>query len=205
MEKERKLVQECQNLQLYFHELITEALQHQNISVDDHLPYYLVNLLTRFTQSDQILRNEENVETPLATLFFKAQNENLENKTQTLKYLGDFSLFTAGYFQDSLNRKLVDLDYYVSMGEGAYSQLSSLTNQTKRQIIFSQIFSNLADHFVQWMDVISEVSETAQLKNQTNLLRLYEKWLRTGSIRIKEKLVKEGIFPDERLNIDFVQ
>ncbi len=205
MGNEQKLVQECPSLQLYFHELITEAIKHQNISVDDHIPYYIVNLLSQFIHSDRIQRTDENIETPLATLLFKAQNGNIQNKTETLKYLGDFSLFVSGYFQDSLNRKIVDLDYYISMGEGAYAQLSSLTTQTKRQMIFSGIFSNLADHFVQWMDVISEVSETAQLKHQANLLRLYEKWLRTGSERIKEKLVKEGIFPDERLNTNFIQ
>ena len=201
MENEKRLVQECSNLQLYFHELVSEAIKHQNISVDEHVPFYLVNLLSQFTKAEQIRRTEDNIETPLAILFCKAQAENLEAKTQTLKYLGDFSLFVSGYFQDSLNRKVVDLDYYISMGGGAYAQLSTVH---KKQEIFSQIFSELADRFVQWMDVISEVSEVSQLTNQTDLLRLYEKWLRTGSERIKDLLTKQGIFPDERLTTSFI-
>lgn len=204
MGSEKRLVQECSNLQLYFHELVSEAIKHQHVSADEHISFYLVNLLSQFTKAEQIRRNEDNIETPLAVLFCKAQAENLETRTQTLKYLGDFSLFVSGFFQDSLNRKVVDLDYYVSMGGGAYAQLSSLATAHKKQELFGQIFSELAERFVQWMDVISEVSETSQLNNQTNLLRLYEKWLRTGSERMKELLAKQGIFPDERLTTGFI-
>ena len=37
----------------------------------------------------------------------------------SLKQIGDVSLFISGFFSDSLRRKLVDVDYYVSIGGGA--------------------------------------------------------------------------------------
>ena len=41
-----------------------------------------------------------------------------------LRNLGDFSLFMSGFFPDSFRRRVVDVDYYVSMGEYAYGSLS---------------------------------------------------------------------------------
>ena len=118
-------------------------------------------------------------------------------KTRLLKYLGDFSLFISGFFQDSLNRKIIDLDYYVAMGGGAYHQLSSSTNFKKQPELFSKIFSELASRFVQWVDVITEVSEVSQFQTASDLLRLYEKFLRTGSQRMRELLSRQGIFANE--------
>jgi len=193
----KKLVQEFTNLQLYFHELVSDALKHQNIAADEHVAFYLVNLLSQFTHIENIQTDEEGLETPLAILFCKAQGENPEMKARLLKYLGDFSLFISGFFQDSLTRKLIDLDYYVAMGGGAYHQLSSLSVFKKQQDLFSMIFSDLASRFVQWVDVISEVSEASQFQTASDLLRLYEKFLRTGSMRMRELLTKQGIFANE--------
>ena len=59
------------------------------------------------------------------------------------------------------------------------------------------IFSELASRFVQWVDVITEVSEASQINAPSDLLRLYEKFLRTGSQRMREILAREGIFPNQ--------
>ena len=40
----------------------------------------------------------------------------------SLKQIGDVSLFVSGFFSDSLRRKLVDVDYYVSIGGVAYQR-----------------------------------------------------------------------------------
>jgi len=193
----KKLIEEIPTLQLYFHERVSDALKHQKIEVDDHVAFYLVNLLSHFTNIENIQTNEEGAETPLAILFCKAQAENTEMKARLLKYLGDFSLFISGFFQDSLSRKIVDLDYYVAMGGGAYHQLSSLTGFKKQPELFSMIFSELASRFVQWVDVISEVSEASQMITPSDLLRLYEKFLKTGSDRMRELLTQHGIFANE--------
>ena len=95
-----------------------------------------------------------------------------------LKQIGDFSLFISGFFADSLHRKLVDVDYYVSIGGTAYTALSRYETDT-----FSPVFAELAEKFIRFVDVLSEVSERASLCSNADLLRLYERWLKTGSRR----------------------
>lgn len=202
---EKKLVEEVPNLQLYFHELVSDAIQHQHLQADEHISFYLVNLLSHFTKSENIQRRDDGEEMPLAILYCQAQSESPEVKARLLKYLGDFSLLVSGFFQDSLTRKVVDVDYYISMGGAAYSQLSSPGLFRKQQALFSQIFSELSDHFVKWVDVISEVSEVSQINSHQNLLRLYEKWIRTGSDRLRELLSQRGLIPLEGLKSEFIQ
>lgn len=197
MIEQKRLIQEFPNLQIYFHELISEAIKHQRVEADEHIAFYLVNLLSEFTKMNKVYGEDKEGDTPLALLFFRAQSETPATQTRLLKYLGDFSLFISGFFQDSFNRKLIDMDYYIAMGGGAYYQLSSMASSAMHQDLFSHLFSDLASRFVKWIDILSEVSESSHITTQTDLLRLYEKFLRTGSERLRDMLVQQGIFPAE--------
>ena len=117
-----------------------------------------------------------------------------------LRSLGDLSLFVSGFFSDSLNRKPVDVDYYVSMGEYAYGSLSRFEEAS-----LASIFGELASKFCSMADVLADVSERSALTSNADLLRLYERWLRTGSRRDSQLLVEKGIVPNASIGSRFVQ
>jgi hypothetical protein len=106
----------------------------------------------------------------------------------------------SGFFADSFKRKIVDVDYYVSMGEYAYGSLSR-----RDENAFSDVFGELARKFVGFMDVLSDISERTGRAQGLDILRLYEKWLRTGSSRDGQKLIDHGIIPNESIGKRFVQ
>jgi len=169
----------------YFKELVEGALAHQRIAAGELTSFYVVNLLTGFLQ-----RPAEEDETPLAFRLAEALEAAGMRQRATLKQIGDSSLFISGFFADSLNRKLVDVDYYVSIGGTAYTALSRYETDA-----FSPVFAELADNFVRFVDVLSEVSERASLGSNADLLRLYERWLRTGSPRSGQLLAEQGVVP----------
>jgi hypothetical protein len=120
--------------------------------------------------------------------------------------MGDFALFVAGFFVDSLSRKLVDVDYYVAMGGGAYANASRLAMSLGSR----EIFEDLSREFVRYMDVIAEVGERSQLTagsgmNNRGLLRLYETFVRTGSDRARRKLREAGVIPVDRIDTRYRQ
>jgi hypothetical protein len=45
------------------------------------------------------------------------------------------------------------------------------------------------------VDVLAEISEKASLTSDSDLLRLYERWLATKSVTLLEKLREKGILP----------
>ena len=47
-----------------------------------------------------------------------------------------------------------------------------------------------------FVDVLTEVSERTSCSSNTDLLRLYEKWLKTGSRRSGQLLVERGVVPN---------
>ena len=170
----------------YFKELVEGALAHQRIAAGELTSFYVVNLLTGFLQQPA-----DDDQTPLAFRLAEALDAAGIRQRTSLKQIGDFSLFVSGFFADSLNRKLVDVDYYVSIGGTAYTALSRYETDT-----FSPVFAELAENFVRFVDVLSEVSERASLSSNVDLLRLYERWLKTGSRRSGQLLAERGVVPN---------
>jgi hypothetical protein len=55
------------------------------------------------------------------------------------------------------------------------------------------------------MDVLSDISDRTTLASSADALRLYEKWLRTGSPRDGQRLVERGILPNRTIGRKFIQ
>jgi len=70
---------------------------------------------------------------------------------------------------------------------------------------FSPVFAELADNFVRFVDVLSEVSERASCASNADLLRLYERWLKTGSRRSGQLLAERGVVPNLTAKTNRVQ
>jgi hypothetical protein len=184
----------------YFKDLVESALSRQHLRANELTSYYLVDLLCRFMRPDQRIPFGDDHDEPLALRLRRAlESPGMEQRAR-LRNLGDFSLFMSGFFSDSFRRRVVDVDYYVSMGEYAYGSLSR-----READAFAEVFSELASKFVPFMDVLAEVSEQSGTQSSSDVLRLYEKWLRTGSRRDGQRLADRGILPNSSLNIKFLQ
>ena len=170
----------------YFKELVDGAMAHQGITAGELTSYYVVQLLTGFVQ-----RPTADDASPLAIRFARALESGGLQQRVSLKQIGDASLFISGFFSDSLRRKLVDVDYYVHIGGAAYDALSRAETDT-----FAHVFGELAAKFVEFVDVLSEVSERSACSSNSDLLRLYEKWLKTGSARSGQLLIERGVVPN---------
>lgn len=179
----------------YFKELVEGALVHQGIAAGELTAFYVVQLLAGFLQRPAGQDAE-----PLALRLARALESGGMQQRASLKEIGDVSLFISGFFSDSLRRKLVDVDYYVNIGGCAYNALSRNETDT-----FSAVFAELADKFVGFVDVLSEVSERSACGSNADLLRLYERWLKTGSPRSGQLLIERGVVPNASLKTTRVQ
>lgn len=183
----------------YFKELVEAALARQRVQAGDLTSYYLVNLLCQFVRPGSRHAFTRDAE-PLALRLARALETGGAEQRERLRSLGDFSLFMTGFFPDSFNRRTVDVDYYVSMGEYAYGSLSR-----RDEDAFAEVFGELARKFVWFTDVLADISERTGQTSSTDLLRLYEKWMRTGSARDGQKLIDRGIVPNGSVGSRFVQ
>jgi hypothetical protein len=181
----------------YFRDLVESALQHQHLAAREGTSFYLVNLLAGFVHGDPTASAADE---PLGVRFVKALQEAGARQRDELRRVGDHSLFITGFFADSLSRSLVDVDYYIQLGEHAYGSLARQANGT-----FGDVFDELAGKFPAFVDVLGEVSERTAIASNADLLRLYEKWLRTRSRRSGDLLASRGIVPNASIGNRFIQ
>ena len=184
----------------YFKDQVESALSRQQLRASELTTYYLVDLLCRFVQPGRAFPFSDDPDEPLALRLGRALGSGGLEQRARLRNLGDFSLFMSGFFSDSLNRRAVDVDYYVSMGEFAYGSLSRRDADA-----LGDVFSELSRKFVPFMDVLAEVSERSGGRSSVDVLRLYEKWLRTGSPRDGQRLIDRGIVPNPSVGPGFIQ
>jgi hypothetical protein len=181
----------------YFKELVDGALSRQGLAAQELTAYYVVQLLASFLQR----RFTGGQDDALALRLGRALDSAGMQQRASLKEIGDVALFVSGFFSDSLTRKLVDVDYYVSIGGCAYNTLS----RVEADEAFSPVFAELGEKFVGFVDVLAEVSERTSCSSNADLLRLYEKWLKTGSRRSGQLLVERGVVPNASVKTTRVQ
>lgn len=189
--------------QEYFHELVTEAMGKQKIATQPETEFYLVNLLNQFMTTDSLYpRNESGAmqEEPLVFMVKEAL-ETPQPKIQSVLFrkVGDVSLYVAGFFQDSLSRKLVDVDYYIDMGGTAYKQVAVRSEEDAMRALYQE----LAEKFSKFVEVLAEVSDKTGLRTEKDLLRMYELWVRTRSDRAAKALQEAGILPNDTIKKDW--
>ncbi len=185
----------------YFRELVTSALERQKVSAQPETEFYLVNLLNQFISSDRLYARDENGsfrEEPLAILVKEAlETEERYAQRALFRHVGDISLYTAGFFQESLQRKLVDVDYYIDMGGTAYQHVACRAEED----VLRDVYLELADKFGAFVDVFAEISDQTTPRTEKDILRLYDLWLRTKSERAAKALQEAGIALNETLAV----
>ena len=180
----------------FFRDLVESAMQNQHVSAHELTCFYVVNLLAGFVHADA----HAGADQPLGPRLARALQTAGAAQRDGLRSVGDQSLFISGFFADSLNRSLVDVDYYIQLGECAYRSLARRGDRT-----LGDVFDELSDKFTTFVDVLGEVSERTSLSSNGDVLRLYEKWLRTGSRRSGDLLAARGIVANASIGSRFVQ
>ncbi len=180
----------------YFKKAVEDATQRLHVRISDETEFYVVDLLSRYTDVKALETRPFQTETgAFAELFLKSQEEPGDRRALILKYIGDTTLFLTGYFPDSFQRSLVDIDYYAGLGQTSYQNLLDLLAARVVKWRLKEVFDELSEKFLQLMDVLAEVAASDGPQHAADLLRIYERWIRTRSPRDESLLRQNGIFP----------
>ncbi len=177
----------------FFVDKIGSALKRLRFEPLPASRFYLVGVLERFMFVHNLFPTSEDTgkarRETLAELYFRAQNSPHPKSLDLWRQLADSSLYISGFFGDSLNRKLVDLEYYADMGGVAYAALSSFTNDQET----AQMYDEFSTRFPEFVDVLTYISQDAMIQTNGDLLKLYDRYLSTGSRLAEEQLVEKGL------------
>lgn len=186
----------------FFQDLVRKGLEQRKIKTVPLVESYLVNLLTHFLDARNLFdgnRAEEGGQPPpqtLAEAYLTAHNSSEPIRAEILRKLGDRALYISGFFGDSLARKIVDVDYYADIGGAAYASLAHCT----REDTMAKVYTTFSRQFLDFVEVLNYISHNSFIKSDESILRLYERFMRTGSESAKAKLVEMGVLmlpPDQ--------
>lgn len=186
----------------YFHESLEEALLERKVETYPVVREYLVSMLEYYLLTDRLF-DEENgsgkkTHDTLAEMLLRAGTSAPRVRVDLLKKLGDTALYISGFFGDSLQRKVVDVDYYIDMGSTAYISLSEQLHVDTQ----ARLYREIAQKFNLFVDVFTLMSRKSMPPENDNVLRLMDVLAKTGSPLAQDQLVEKGIFtrPDQIKN-----
>lgn len=172
----------------FFLERVETAVAHQGQPVSANTVYYLSHMLAEQGRTDPAAADATLVE-----LRQRAVSAPQPEAVTWWKKLGDRSLLLTGYFREHLARRSITPGYCEAMGSSAYGVLAR--TMAGPQGGFGEIFSELADNWRKCSEVVAEVRDEAAERSDTDIVRLYEEWLETGSPRVAERLRELGVLP----------
>lgn len=178
-----------------FTELVTGALGGVRVPPTPLAVAYLIELLDQRVRVPEPAGLGPGEESTLAEGLLAARLEQGAARLRRLRSLGDRALFISGFFGDSLDRSAVDLDYYGEAGRAAYADVARGLSIRLREKAWPGLFEELAERFCDFVEVLTEVSERTRVQRPLGLLRLYERYLRTGSDRDRRRLLSRGCVP----------
>ncbi len=179
----------------HFAELLKEACKYRNFQILPASETYILKMLNYYIDSRNLyspLMHDESMERPpdtFAELYLTALNAENPKNRMYMKILADKALYLSGFFGDSLQKKSVDIDYYMGIGAAAYSNLASWTKEETT----ATVYSTISKKFIDYADLLSYISDKSALQSEQNILRLYERYLKTGSDLARDKLVELGV------------
>jgi len=180
----------------FFLEVVEDAKLARGVDATDSATRYLVGLLADFVHPDR--RAGEALERPLTLLLDEALHAaNPAERFERLRTIGDGILYGCGFFGDHFEARGVDSKYLHTLGTRAYGAAGSMLRQGANDT-GPDLFEELARKFEAFVEVVAEVADATiamGTESSSGLVRVYERWLKTGSDRLASALTSRGVMP----------
>lgn len=181
---------ECHaSLGAYFHETLTRALAARGITAPEDTEFYLVSLLEGLGHDTRALSRT------LVDMSIELERSAPAQRLSRLRSVGDQALSVSGLFDVHLERRGIARSYVVDMGVRAYRGASQLarTSRERCERARAEVFCDLSERFQTYAEVLEGVRESTVLGTPDDVLALYERFCRTGSPALAERLLAHGV------------
>ena len=181
----------------YFHEVVADALRVRHVDATAAASRYLVGLLCDYAHPDE--ETESALSRPLTFQLRDAMEAAGTERFRRLRVLGDGVLYILGFFSSHMDQRGIDRGYVVTVGTTAYDHAAAMLRFGPRAPSGGpDVLAELAGKFEEFAGVLADVADGAlasSARNDSSVVKLYERWLRTGSARLADALSTRGLIP----------
>jgi len=181
------------NLQGFFFDGLSEINKKSLCPVPESVIYYSSDVLDKFALSQDFFEISEGKvrEKILGMKLLEATQFSRDEQKRVYKEVGDMSLLVCGYFSESVNKKIVDTQYYSQLGKMAYSHLNNVIPTFLDIPSFYNMVATCFESMTTLMTILATRDRTGV---ESHLI--FKKLLRDENISEKEMLVS-GIIPND--------
>jgi hypothetical protein len=183
----------------YFRDIVDEAVRAHRLDASAAAQVYLVQLLSDFARPGEDLGSAMESSPTLLLHEAMAAPPSREKFTK-LRSLGDGVLYHLGFFGDHVAGRGVQKSYVAQVGSSAYENAAAML---RVQAAASHggpgdVLVELARKFERFVAVLAHVADRAMAQSALGaqgVVKVYERWLRTGSTALATGLAERGLMP----------
>ncbi|MFO0588116.1 MAG: hypothetical protein U0441_11280 [Polyangiaceae bacterium] len=182
------------SLSHFFHDVVNDALRARHVEATPEASGYLVSLLCEYAHPTE--EAHSTFSEPLTFLLRDALEAPGPERLRRLRALGDGVLYAIGFFGEHLTARGADRKYIEQVGATAYQHAAAIVRIKLSRHGEPPIFSELSTKFERFAAVLGDVAEDtlgAMVRDSQSLVKVYERWIRTGSTRLADELGMHGI------------
>ncbi len=182
----------------YFRDIVDEAVRAHRIDASAAAQVYLVQLLSDFARPGEELGSAMQT-SPTILLHEAIHAPPSREKFTKLRNLGDGVLYHLGFFGDHIEGRGVQKSYVAQVGSSAYENAAAmLRSQHASAPGIPDVLVELARKFERFVEVLAHVADRAMAQGAAGaqgVVKVYERWLRTGSTGLAAGLAERGLVP----------
>ena len=180
----------------FFGPVVAEAIRAHGYETTNAAEAYVVGLLADYTKPGQL--GEETLSRPLTLMLDEAMQTSGPERFERLRVIGDGVLYVSGFFGEHLEYRGVQPAYMTTLGACAYENASAMLRGRAAHVNAPDLFTELAEKFRMFVRLLADVAESLRARSARTdgaVVKLYERWLKTGSATLGDALVARGMVP----------
>lgn len=184
------------NLKGFFFEGLSEINKKSLCPVPESIIYYSSDVLDKFALSQDFFETSEGKvrEKILGMKLLEATQFTRDEQKKIYKEVGDMSLLVCGYFSESVNKKIVDKDYYAQLGKMAYAHL----NNVSPTFLDIPSFYGMVSTCFESMTTLMTILASKNRGEEANLI--FKKIMKEEAVSDKE-LLASGVVPTHQRKV----
>jgi hypothetical protein len=173
------------DLREFFLPYFERAIDKSGVKISDEAKEYLFKLVVQ-----NALSQNYNSSIIVADLLCKiSESEDRGEKASLYVQIGDFSLYSVGFFIENILRRNVGVEYYLQRGSSAYYSAYLLTRDSS----FCELSRNYSDVAL----VLGSVSDQIFSDRMKKTVNIFECYRNNKSLFLKRRLASLGMMVKE--------
>ena len=184
------------NLKGFFFDGLVELNKKSLCPVPESVLYYSSEVLDKFALSQDFFEVSEGKvrQKILGMKLLEATQMTRDEQKKVYREVGEMSLLVCGYFSESVNKKIVDTQYYAQIGKMAYGHLNTMAPSFLDIPSFYQIVATSFESLTTLMAILASSSRGSE----NNVL--FKKVMRNEVVDERE-LLAGGILPTKTTKV----